>query len=183
MSALYIALFRGINVGSKNRITMEQLKGIFEELGFENPETYIQSGNIIFGSEEKEISKLKGNIEVAIRRILQADISVFVINILDLKRIFDGNPFVSQGETDMAKLHLTLLESTGSEAAIAKIDPDVYVPDRFAFGKEVVYIHCPNGYGQTRLNNSFFERKLKCIATTRNWNTIINLMQRAAGRL
>lgn len=183
MPAVYIALFRGINVGSKNKILMKELKRIFEELGFENPQTYIQSGNVIFGSAEKNVAQLKSSIEAAVWRALQVDISVFVIKESDLERILKGNPFPYYGETDTAKIHVTFIEPMATEAAIAKIDPALYAPDRFYFEPDVVYIHCPNGYGKTKLNNGFFERKLKCNATTRNWNTIINLMQRVQSRL
>ena len=75
----YVALLRGINVGGKNKIPMAELKKGFEELGFEEVKTYLNSGNVIFSSDKEDVEKLKKQIETMINEQFGFEIPVFVI--------------------------------------------------------------------------------------------------------
>jgi len=63
MTSTYVALLRGTNVGGKNRILMADLAACFESAGYEDVRTYIQSGNVVFGSERQDRAGLTGAIE------------------------------------------------------------------------------------------------------------------------
>ena len=76
----FIALLRGINVSGQKKIKMSDLKLLFEDLGFQNVETYIQSGNVIFSSKEKSIKKLESKISSGIKSKYGFDVPVLVIN-------------------------------------------------------------------------------------------------------
>jgi uncharacterized protein (DUF1697 family) len=60
------------------------------------------------------------------------------------------------------------------------LDDTAFAPDQFRVAGGEVYVSCPNGYGRTKINNTWFERKLARAATTRNWTTVNRLVQLAA---
>lgn len=88
----YIALLRGINISGKNKISMAELKNGFENLGFEEVKTYLNSGNVIFSSDEDDIEKLTGQIETVIKDQFGLDIPVFVIAKEKLEDILHNAP-------------------------------------------------------------------------------------------
>ena len=98
----------------------------------------------------------------------------------EFKNIFQSNPFVNIQNLDISKLYVSFLENTPNIEdiqIISEIQSDV---DKFIVDGKVVYVFCPNGYGKTKLNNTFFEKKLKTSATTRNWKTVTKLIELAS---
>ena len=88
----YIALLRGINISGKNKISMVELKKCFELLNFTNVKTHLNSGNVIFSSEEEKISDLAKLIEQMIKNDFNIEIPVFIILQEELKDILDHAP-------------------------------------------------------------------------------------------
>lgn len=88
----YIALLRGINISGKNKISMAELKNGFENLGYEEVKTYLNSGNVIFSSDADDIEKLTGQIETVIKDQFGLDIPVFVIAKEKLEDILHNAP-------------------------------------------------------------------------------------------
>jgi uncharacterized protein (DUF1697 family) len=76
---------------------------------------------------------------------------------------------------------VTFLADRPAAGALASIDPSAYGTDEFAVVGREIYLHTPGGYGRTKLNNTFWERKLNVAATTRNWNTVTRLLELAGG--
>ena len=92
-----------------------------------------------------------------------------------LKKIVENNPFLDH--KDNSFLHVTLLANEPKQFD-QQIFSDKKLPnEKFVFNKNVVYLYCPNGYGQTKLTNNFFENKVKVSATTRNWKTTNELLK------
>jgi len=165
----FISMLRGINVSGKNRISMAALKDIYEQLGLNNVVTYVQSGNVVFDTTEEDATALARAIENAITRSLGLDVPVVVRNKSCFQRLLDGNPFTHQRNEDLTFLHITFLSDV--PAVSAPLIPDGCL-DEFVLEDRELYLFCPGGYGETKLSNSFFERKLKVTATTRNWKTV-----------
>lgn len=90
--------------------------------------------------------------------------------------IIKSNPFLNRKNIDITKLHVTLLADEPAQANIDKLKDMHYEPDEFILCEREIYLYCPNGYGITKLNNNFFENKLKVTATTRNWKTMNELL-------
>src|SRR6202008_1647475 len=90
--------------------------------------------------------------------------------------VLQNNPFINKRKEDVTKLHVTFLSAEPEKANIDKIKGGNYVADEFRVTGKTVYLFCPNGYGNTKLSNTFFENKLKVTATTRNWKTINELV-------
>ncbi len=168
----FISMLRGINVGAQKRLRMETLREIYKELGFHNIRTYVQSGNVVFESTEQDQSALIKRIEKQIAQTCGFPVQVFMRQAQDLERILAGNPFLNERKEDPSKLHVTFLSRIPSEPWWSEMLPPRDIIDEFARGEVVIYLFCPNGYGKSRLSNSFFERKLGVLTTTRNWNTV-----------
>ena len=170
----YITLLRGINVSGKNIIKMVQLKQMFEDIGFTDVVTYIQSGNIVFSSKESDISTLESSISGAIKSAFSFEVPVMVLQPNTLEHILNSNPFKTE---DITKLHITLLSKKADISQIESIDFSKYGEDKCFIKERAVYLLCPNGYGNTKLTNAFFEKKLECTATTRNLKTWMELLK------
>lgn len=174
----YIALLRGINVSGKNPIKMADLRILCESLGFTQVSTYIQSGNIIFKADE-EHSTLVQRIHDAIAEKYSYDVPVMVYSTEAWQEIVAANPF-AETVTDVKTLHMTLLADEPDDAAIHALAERDFSPDEYQIIGKMVYLHCPNGYGRTKLNNTFWEKAFNTSATTRNWKTTLKLLELCA---
>ena len=170
----YVALLRGINVSGRNKIAMSDLRTAFEALGHADVRTYIQSGNVVFAATANATAGLEPAIEKGIATAFGLDVAVLVRTRAELATVLKRNPFG-------AEAYVTFLDVAPSRARVAELDPAQYAPDEFAVHGREVFVRCPNGYGRTKINNSFFERKLAAKATTRNWKTVTTLYERTAG--
>jgi uncharacterized protein (DUF1697 family) len=174
----YIALLRGINVSGKNPVPMAKLKETFAELGFAEVKTYLQSGNVVFQTKKKSTAtKLAGEIEAAIKSDFGHQVSVLVLTPGDLGAIASDNPLWPKSGGEETHFHATFLFDSVSKAAFDALKLPAAEGERAALSKGVVLLHCPHGYGRTKLNNTWFEKALKVRATTRNWRTVLALQK------
>jgi uncharacterized protein (DUF1697 family) len=175
----YIALLRGINVSGHHKIKMTELKQLFINLGYHDVVTYIQSGNVIFKSHIKESILIEDTVISAISKHFGHTIEVLILTKNDLITIFNANPFLAKDlTTDISKLHVTILNKMPDLDGIPTVEILVTnSDDEFQLIENAIYLYCPNGYGNTKLNNNLFEKKLKVSATTRNWKTISKLVE------
>jgi uncharacterized protein (DUF1697 family) len=173
---IYVSILRGTNVAGHNLIKMEVLKTLCAGIGFTNVHTYIQSGNIIYQCKKTDTKKLNALIKSAIQAQCGFDVPVMTLTHEALKKIAAANPFLGDAAKDTAFLHVTFLADTPQPENLAAIIAAHYQPDLFRVIDKAVYLYCPNGYGNTKLTNNFFESKLKTAATTRNWKTTNELV-------
>jgi len=172
----YIAILRGINVGGNRKILMKDLFVLFEEMGFQKVETYIQSGNVVFEANQKlSNADLELKIQSAINEKFGFEVSVIVRSADEWAESIANNPFWKEVNADIDRLHLTCLKEIPSPALLEKIKEYQFLPDRFEIIGKDVYVFCAAGYGTSKLTNPFFESKLKVPATTRNWKTVLKL--------
>ena len=104
---------------------------------------------------------------------------LFIRELLEFERVAAGNPFLSNVQVDPAFLHVTFLYATTSVIILTDLPSPNADGDEYAAGEQAIYLYCPNGYGRTKLSNTYFERKLKVTATTRNWKTVNALLDMA----
>ncbi len=167
----YISILRGINVSGQKLLKMDALKAMYENLKFKNVKTYIQSGNVIFQFSEKNNQELEKLIEKTILKTFAFEVPIMVKGINEIENVLNHNPFVNKRKEDITKLHVTFLSEEPEQTLINKLKEGQYNSDEFIIVGKTVYLFCPNGYGNTKLNTNFFENKLKVKATTRNWKT------------
>lgn len=174
----YVAILRGINVSGRNLIKMTELKKMFEDLHFENVKTYIQSGNVAFSTKPENDKALQERIHNAIQKTFSFDVPVIVLDEMELTRIQQHNPFLKNRSEDVLKLHVTFLGEEPEKVLVDKLkETGQFLPDEWSVEGKAIYLFCPTGYGNTKLNNNFFEKKLKVTATTRNWKTVNELVR------
>jgi uncharacterized protein (DUF1697 family) len=152
---------------------MDDLRALVHALGGDDVQTYVQSGNVVFKSSAPT-AELASGIERGIQRKLGLDVTAMVRTKEQLAQVVRGNPFARRG-TASTELHVTFLEHDPDPDRVAQLGERRFEPDRFAVVGADVYLHCPNGYGRSKLSNAFFERQLGVPATTRNWKTVTTL--------
>ena len=176
----YVAMLRGINVSGNKPVKMEALRASFEALGFKNVRTYVQSGNVVFEAKERAAGPLGPQIVARIKRDFGFDVPVLVLGAAELARVVAENPFLEQRGIDLTKLHVTFLAGAPAAAGLKKMEGVSSGRDAFRCLGQIVYLVCPDGYGNTKLHNNAFERALGVGATTRNWKTVSTLAAMAA---
>ena len=171
----YVALLRGINLGARNKIAMADLRDLVAGIGAEDVTTYVQSGNVVFRSTSRSTAKLERAIERRIKADLGLEVAVLVRTQAQLVALAAGNPF-----DDPTTVHVTFLAEKPVAARVRKLDPARSPGDEFKVAGREVYLHCPNGYGPSKLSNAYFEKHLGVAATTRNWRTVTKLAELAS---
>lgn len=177
----YISILRGINVSGRNKIKMDALKTLYEALSMKDVQTYIQSGNVVFASSGADEEALARSIRDAIEKEFGYAVAVLVRSASGWQSVAHNNPFLGQPGVDPGKLHVTFLERAPDQRSADALSAVDAGPDEARVIGREVYLHCPNGYGRTKLSNALLERKLGTPATTRNWNTVNKLLALAQG--
>lgn len=172
----FIAMLKGINVSGHKIIKMERLRASFADLGFANVRTYVQSGNVIFETNESPAG-LAAKIEGQILKDNGFDVPVLTKTAAELAGIIERNPLVKDKAIDQEKLHVTFLSSDPPKDALSLLRPLAAGAEQVRIIGRAVYLYCPNGYGNTKLTNRAIEKKFSCHATTRNWKTTLMLLQ------
>ncbi|MEW6991366.1 DUF1697 domain-containing protein [Colwelliaceae bacterium 6441] len=173
----YIALLRGINVSGQKSIKMVDLVALCQEIGFEEVSTYIQSGNICFKSANNNIDELETLLHDKISHVYQFDVPVLIITVETLSQVYRQLPFDNIDlSSDGSKVLISFLSNNAKLSRIEQLMSYVKAPERLEVNERVIYLHCPNGYGKSKLSNNFIETKLQVNATTRNLKTVVKLI-------
>jgi uncharacterized protein (DUF1697 family) len=176
----FISILRGINVSGQKKILMADLKTLYESLGFRDVITYIQSGNVIFKSGGKGTDEeLAKKVEKAIKKKYGFEVPVIIRSNEEIRKIISDSPFRKEKIPEIKKLHVVFLSEIPDKVHIEGISKMDFSPDRFHVTGKNIFLHIPDSYAETKLSNTFFEKKLKVTATTRNWNTVLKLSQLA----
>lgn len=167
----YVAFLRGINVSGQKLIKMEELRTHFQMPGIENITTYIQSGNVLFETEETNEALLRNKIEQQLQQKLGYKVTAVLRMFHEIGKVIRNNPFDSIKTEEKSKLYVTFLSEVPSYDVRGSLG--VYSNDA-EYARVVnreVYIFS-NNYGKTCFSNTFIEKKLGVAATTRNWATV-----------
>ena len=176
----YVGLLRGVNVGT-TKIAMADLRRLVEALGHDDVRTYLQSGNVVFGSKVRDAEKLAGGIERAIADELGLTVPVLVRSARELAAVAGGSPYAER-ENDPTRLLVAFLRTAPTKAAVDGLTVPGGENVGFTVTGREVYLHYPEGgYGRTKFTNAYLEKKLGVVATTRNWKSVRALTELAAG--
>ena len=174
----YIAMLRGINVSGQKLIKMEQLRASFEALGFSDVQTYVQSGNVIFKTAKVSEAGLTAKIAKKILDDFGHSVAVLVRTPAELGEVLKS-PFAKKAGIDAGRLYVTFLAQPAPKSAAEILKPLAAKSEQFFISGREIYLHCPEGYGNTRFSNNAVEKKLSTQATTRNWRTVNALFEMA----
>lgn len=173
----YIALFRGINVGGKNALPMKELVAVLEDLGSRNVKTYIQSGNAVFESKEKDASRLSKKISVEIKKRRGFEPYVLLLKLEDIERAITENPF-PEAETAPQALHVGFLASVPENPNLKTLESLKRECEQFHLIDNVFYLYAPEGVGRSKLAANA-EKLLGVLMTDRNWRTVCRIWEMA----
>ena len=176
----YVALLRSVNVAGHGRLSMVDLQQTFVTLGHSHVSTYIQTGNVLFRSPSKSIPKLALVIEQQLRLDFGSAPAVILRTVPDLTRVVAASPFAKQG-ADPSRHHVTFLAEAPSPERLAAFKAPPSGRDELVIIDQEVYVHTPDGYGNSKLTGALLERRLGVLTTTRNWNTVTKLCELGGG--
>ncbi|MFM8397436.1 MAG: DUF1697 domain-containing protein [Pirellula sp.] len=169
----WIALFRGIKVGGRNKMPMAALATTLESAGCHSVRTYIQSGNVVFMSSSKSKPNLTKKLGDATEDQFGFRPNILLLTETDFRSAVANNPFtdaIPQPNT----LHFFFLDSKPESPDIDGIAELAIASERFQLIDTVFYLHAPDGFGRSKLAAGA-ERKLGVATTARNYTTIHNL--------
>lgn len=176
-----IAMLRGVNVGPHNRIKMDALRDLCCSLELLNVQTYVQSGNVVFRTKERNLTALAKTIRSGIEKKFGFSPEVILRSTSDLRDVIARNPFARMKDIEPGKLLVDFLSSAPSPDAIESVRAIKTDPEKLHIQGREMYIYFPNGAGRSKLSWPALEKILKTPGTARNWNSVTKLLAMAEG--
>ena len=169
-------MLRAVNVGGHNKIKMDELRELCESLGFGEPRTFIQSGNVIFRAKEKSLAAIGAKLEAGIEGRFGFRPDAILRTAATLEAAMAASPFAGR---DPAKSHITFLKSDPGDRARAqamaiKIDPE----EMHAIGSEL-HTYYPLGQGKSKFPAAAVQKAIGVPGTARNLNSVAKMLEMA----
>jgi uncharacterized protein (DUF1697 family) len=174
----YVALLRGVNLASRNRVSMAELRELLESAGLDGVRTYLQSGNVVLRSTARPEAVAR-ECERQIAKGFGLDIAVVVRTQAQLAAVVRRNP-LEKVATEPKRYLVSFLAAKPDPAAVERIAAAAVAPERLvAHGREL-YAWLPEGVGRSKLWSRLADARLGTVATARNWSTVTSLLELAA---
>lgn len=173
----YMVFLRGINISGQKKMKMAELRQSLLKSGFENVQTYIQSGNHILQSKELAKKELEKQVCETILKDFGFEVPVLALQPDVVQQLLKDNPFSTVEEHK--NLYFVLLHDAPNKENHSNINPEDYPNEEFYIAQNCVYINCKKGAGNAKLTNNVIELKLKVTATTRNLRTMRKMVELA----
>jgi len=173
---VFISMLRGVNVGGHNKIKMDALRELYSALKLENPQTYVQSGNVIFRAKEKSPAQLAKRIQDAIEKKFKFRPEVILRTTEEMRKALAANPFAKRN-LEPAKILVTFLAGEPPGESQPVLDSLKKHPEELHLIGRELYIYFPNGAGKSKLPWSQVERLLKVTGTARNLNSVTKMLE------
>lgn len=169
-----IVLLRGINLGSRNRIAMPQLRDALTEAGFDGVKTYLQSGNVVFSSKGSA-DQVARKCERLIAEEFGLDIPVVTRTRAQLAKVVERDP-LGKVAVDPKRYQVSFLTSKLSAEVIRKLEAAAVPSEQFVVEGREVYAWHPKGVARSKLWTLLAGKGLGVTATARNWTTVTSLL-------
>jgi uncharacterized protein (DUF1697 family) len=173
-----IALLRGINLAGHHKVKMEDLRKLCESLKLQDAQTYVQSGNVVFRTDEKDTIRLAMRMEDAIERKFGFRAGVVLRTTAELRDLIARSPFGKRKGLEPSKLNVTFLACDLSKETCDQVLGIKAEVEEIKLGRRELYIYFPDGMGRSKLT-AVLDRTLKKAGTVRNWNTVTKLLEMA----
>ncbi|MGA2739191.1 MAG: DUF1697 domain-containing protein [Bryobacteraceae bacterium] len=174
-----ISLLRGVNVGGHRKVKMDDLRALYESLGFEDVQTHINSGNVLFKTGARDLARLRKRIEDAIESACGFRSDVILRTPADLREVVGRNPFAARPGLDASKLAIHFLAGDPGDDVRKQVLAIYAVPEELHIHDRELYIYYTNGMARPKLSLPLVEKTLKMSGTSRNWNTVRKLLEMA----
>jgi uncharacterized protein (DUF1697 family) len=167
----WVALLRGVNVGGRHRLPMEDLATFFQDAGCRDVRTVIQSGNVLFRATAAVARAAPERVAARVEQAFGHRPSMVLRTARELAMVLAGNPFLAEGaEEDL--LHVVFLAGKPAVAAVRALDPARSLGDRFAVRGREVFLYLPRGVSGTKITADYLDRTLGTMGTWRNWRSV-----------
>jgi len=174
---VYVSLLRGVNVGGHNKIKMDALRELYRKMGFHDPRTYVQSGNVVFRADQKNLKAAV--IEDAIERAFGFRAGVVLRTAAELRKITKSNPFAAREDINPALLLVSFLAEAPAKPGLDALAALPIGPEEMHIAGREIFIYFPNGMGRSKFPWASIDKILKTTATGRNLRTVTMLLQMA----
>jgi uncharacterized protein (DUF1697 family) len=174
----HIVLLRAVNVGGHNKVPMPTLRELATGIGYTDPVTYVQSGNLLVSAATAKPEVVGAAIADALRSELGVEVDVIVRTAAEIATVIADNPFTEQ-VNDPRRLLVSFLTGQPAAEKLQALDRDEFTPERFEFGDRCMYQWLPDGVGRSKLAAAPWDRRLGVRGTGRNWRTITTLLEMA----
>jgi uncharacterized protein (DUF1697 family) len=169
----YVALLRGINVGGNNMVSMAELRALLTQMGFDDVQTLLQSGNVVFGAPAKSSSALEARLEAALDKALKMKIDFHVRTADEWGKLIEANPFRVEAKNDPARLVVTCYKSSLDPAKVKAAQAAITGRERLRADGRHLYMTFPDGQGNSKA--AIIVGRMLGAGTARNWNTVLKL--------
>lgn len=174
----FVILLRAVNVGSTGKLPMADFRKLLADRACTKVETYIQSGNAVVDAK-CTASALSKSVAAALAEYLGSPVPVIVRTHAELERVIASNPFATEAAAEGARVHAVFLSAAQPASKIKDLEQIVQKypnrRDRFHLSGDTLYLHLPDGAGESKFTAQSIDRILNCIGTARNWNTVLKL--------
>jgi uncharacterized protein (DUF1697 family) len=170
----FIALLRGINVGGHNKIPMPELRSLGGDLGWNNVQSYIQSGNLLFKADTAA-TNLENDLERAIARRFGFSIPVIMRTATDWAAYVGANPYPEASQKEPNLVMLVLAKAPPKPDAVERLRERAAAGERIAQVDDALWIHYTGGSARSKLSPALLDRLIGSPATMRNWRTTLKL--------
>jgi uncharacterized protein (DUF1697 family) len=177
---VYVALLRGVNVGGKNKLPMKPLAALCEAHGCTAVQTYIQSGNIVFKAAAKTAGAFSSSLKAQIKKDFGFETTVILRSAGEMRAVTENNPYLKPG-VDTKFLHVTFLADEPDLTNVVKLNPVCEKGEAFSLRGKEIFLYLPNGMGRSKMASYAFDKVLRTVGSTRNWQTVNKLLALAEG--
>ena len=172
-----VSMLRGINIGPHKRMKMDELRALYSSLKLRDAETYVQSGNVVFKTDENDLAILAKRIEKGIEKKFGFGSEVVLRTAADLRSVIAKNPFAGRRDIHPSRLLVTFLVSDPGQEARDRMRAIKAEPEELWMDGRELYIYYPEGIARPKLAFPVIEKTLKTSGTGRNWNSVKKLLE------
>jgi uncharacterized protein (DUF1697 family) len=174
---ILISMLRAVNVGGHSKIKMDALRALYASLKFENPQTYLQSGNVIFKTSERKLAVVAKRIQSGIEKKFACRTDIILRTTTELRGVVARNPFAKRSNIEPSKLLVAFLASDPGDAARKTLQAQKFAPEELHVSGRELYIYFPNGMGKSKLPWPRIYKILNTLGTGRNWNSVTKILE------
>lgn len=174
----YIALLRGINVGGHRKLKMEELRAMFTSMEFKNVSTYIQSGNVVFETDETDAAILENSIAQKIKEQFNYQVPVIIRTHADFERVQKNMPYEKKEGWKRYVTFLSEAPDTAHKKLLESLSSSI---EQFSVGDKEIYVQVDKQTNQKpKFSSSFIQQQLNISATNRNFRTVNKILELAS---
>ena len=172
-----ISMLRAVNVGGHSKIKMETLRALYSSLKFDNPQTYVQSGNVIFKTSERKLDVVAKRIQSAIQEKFSCRTDIILRTTAELRSVVAKNPFAKRSNIEPGKFLVAFLVGDPGDAARKTLEEHKFAPEELHVSDRELYIYFPDGMGKSKLPWPRIYKTLNTPGTGRNWNSVTKMLE------